>query len=102
MDNVKARILQSDGCYIRAPHADGEPEFRAQERLLALRTGPTTSASDLRSAPVGSNGAATDSIAAEGVREAFVAHSNGGSESAESDGNGAVQHREGVRNQAES
>jgi polyphosphate kinase len=100
MDNVKARLLQSDGTYVRAPRAEGEPEFRAQERLLALRTGPTTSASDIRSAPSSANGAAADSIAAENAREEFVAHTNGAAGGGTSDGNGAARHDDAVRIQS--
>ncbi len=99
MDNVKARLLQADGTYIRAPRAEGEPEFRAQERLLALRPGPTTSATDIRLAPVGANGASADSLAAESVREAFAAHANGVAEENVSDGNGAAAHEDIVRSQ---
>jgi polyphosphate kinase len=56
MDNVKARVLQPDGCYVRQPPADGETPFRAQERLLALRPGVTAAASDMRLAAAASNG----------------------------------------------
>ncbi len=34
MDNVKARVLQSDGCYTRQPLKEGESPFRVQERLV--------------------------------------------------------------------
>ncbi len=95
MDNVKARILQADGCYVRAPRSAGEPEFRAQERLLALRPGPTTAASDLRLAPVGANAAAADSVAAEGAREAFGAQTNGAVDGIHG-GNGAAAHDDPV------
>jgi len=51
-DNVKARILQTDGTYIRPPMpTEPDQRYRCQERLLALRPAPT--ATDVR---VGSNG----------------------------------------------
>ena len=87
-DNVKARLLQADGTYVRASRADGEPEFRAQERLLALRPGPTTAASDIRSAPVGANGAATDSIAAENAPDTFAINGDAALNGNGADGNG--------------
>ncbi len=37
LDNVKARILQPDGSYVRSQPSAGEPPYRCQERLLALR-----------------------------------------------------------------
>ncbi len=36
-DNVKARILQPDGSYVRSQPSAGEPPYRCQERLLAIR-----------------------------------------------------------------
>jgi polyphosphate kinase len=36
-DNMRARILKSDGSYVRVVRADGEPEHRCQEEFLALR-----------------------------------------------------------------
>ncbi len=39
-DNVKARVLASDGSYRRVRAADGQPSHRSQEELLALRSGP--------------------------------------------------------------
>jgi polyphosphate kinase len=36
MDNVKARILQSDGTYVRSHPPEGGVAYRCQERLLAL------------------------------------------------------------------
>jgi polyphosphate kinase len=36
-DNVKARILRSDGSYTRVEPAPGEPPYRVQEELLRLR-----------------------------------------------------------------
>ena len=48
MDNVKSRVLQPDGTYIRPTLPEGETPFRVQERLLALRPGTTTAASDMR------------------------------------------------------
>ncbi len=36
-DNVKARILQPDGTYVRSQPSAGEPPYRCQERLLAIR-----------------------------------------------------------------
>jgi polyphosphate kinase len=77
MDNVKARILQPDGTYIRAPRAADEPEFRAQERLLALRPGTTAAASDMRLATAGLNGNVAESIVGEGEREAVAGETNG-------------------------
>ncbi|HEY2882570.1 MAG TPA: hypothetical protein VGJ15_09055, partial [Pirellulales bacterium] len=53
MDNVKSRILQPDGTYIRQPRAESETPFRVQERLLGLR--PATAAN-----PAGENASATD------------------------------------------
>lgn len=35
-DNVKRRILQSDGTYIRRPRPEGEPRRRAQARFLEI------------------------------------------------------------------
>ena len=35
-DNVKARLLQSDGSYIRAPRAEGEKERRSQWEFMEL------------------------------------------------------------------
>jgi polyphosphate kinase len=37
LDNVKARVLQPDGNYLRAQPAPGEAPYRCQERLLSLR-----------------------------------------------------------------
>ena len=37
LDNVKSRILQPDGTYVRMQPAPGEPPYRCQERLLSLR-----------------------------------------------------------------
>ncbi len=36
-DNMRARILTSDGTYVRVPRAEGEPAHRCQEEFLALR-----------------------------------------------------------------
>jgi polyphosphate kinase len=36
-DNVKARILKSDGSHFRLQPQDGEPRYRVQEELLSLR-----------------------------------------------------------------
>ncbi len=45
-DNVRARLLQSDGSYTRVQPRDGEPVHRSQEEFLAMRAGhaPATSA----------------------------------------------------------
>jgi polyphosphate kinase len=56
MDNVKARILQPDGTYVRAPRAEHEPAYRVQEKLLSLRVGTTTASSEMRIPAVSSNG----------------------------------------------
>lgn len=48
LDNVKARILQPDGTYIRYPRPENEPPYRVQEKLLALRAGTTTASSEIR------------------------------------------------------
>jgi polyphosphate kinase len=37
LDNVKARVLQPDGSYVRMQPAPGEPPYRCQERLLSIR-----------------------------------------------------------------
>ncbi len=37
LDNVKARMLQPDGTYVRMQPATGEAPYRCQERLLSLR-----------------------------------------------------------------
>ncbi len=39
-DNVKARILRPDGSHVRESPAPGEPRFRGQEELLAIRPSP--------------------------------------------------------------
>jgi polyphosphate kinase len=41
-DNVKSRVLQSDGSYTRIGRPDGEPRQRCQEELLSVRPGVTT------------------------------------------------------------
>lgn len=38
-DNVKARILQPDGTYLRAQAEEGEPRLRAQEELMRITSG---------------------------------------------------------------
>ena len=38
-DNVRARLLQSDGSYTRVQPRDGEPVHRSQEEFLAMRAG---------------------------------------------------------------
>ncbi|HTQ37674.1 MAG TPA: polyphosphate kinase 1 [Pirellulales bacterium] len=66
MDNVKARILQSDGTYIRRPLAEGETPYRVQERLLGLPPA-SAAASDIRlAATLDSNGSAAESAMTEG------------------------------------
>ena len=50
-DNVKARILQPDGTYVRLKAAEGETPFRVQERFLALHPAVTAAAGDVRLAP---------------------------------------------------
>jgi polyphosphate kinase len=42
-DNVKARVLQSDGSHIRQPVAEGASRHRAQEELLSIRPNPAQS-----------------------------------------------------------
>jgi polyphosphate kinase len=37
LDNVKARLIQPDGGFVRAQSAPGEAPYRCQERLLSLR-----------------------------------------------------------------
>ena len=87
MDNVKARILQPDGCYIRQPIEGGETLFRAQERLLALRPGVTAAASDMRlAAASASGGPVATSSAEEAAVEAEAA------DDLSVNGNGAVRH----------
>jgi polyphosphate kinase len=86
MDNVKARVLQTDGCYIRQPIPDGETPFRAQERLLALRPGVTAAASDMRLAAAASNGSPLMGSTADAVAEAAA------EEDLADNGNGAVRH----------
>ncbi len=46
MDNVKARILQSDGTYIHSRPPEGGIAYRCQERLLALH--PTVTPAETR------------------------------------------------------
>ncbi|HZZ29506.1 MAG TPA: polyphosphate kinase 1 [Pirellulales bacterium] len=61
MDNVKARILQSDGTYLHKPLCEGETPYRVQERLFGLPPGTTTAANDIRLATtISSNGSAAD------------------------------------------
>ena len=36
-DNVKSRILQPDGSHYRLQPSEGEPRYRCQEELLAIR-----------------------------------------------------------------
>jgi len=43
-DNVKARVLQSDGSHIRPVVAEGISRHRAQEELLSIRPNPTQAA----------------------------------------------------------
>lgn len=38
-DNMRVRILQSDGSYVRIQRAEGEPQHRSQSELIALRGG---------------------------------------------------------------
>jgi polyphosphate kinase len=37
-DNVRARLLRSDGSYVRVKPQDGEPVHRSQEEFLAMRS----------------------------------------------------------------
>jgi polyphosphate kinase len=69
LDNVKSRTLRPDGTYVRLPPTDGEPPFRVQERLLALRPGVTTAASDIRLATAASVNGSADAAAADGVHD---------------------------------
>src|SRR5262245_7499232 len=85
MDNAKARILQPDGTYARVPIPEGEAPFRVQERLLALRPGATTAASDMRLAVASANGSPTEASVPEGNLPEGVS----------ADGNGAL-HPEGI------
>jgi polyphosphate kinase len=39
-DDVKARLLQSDGSYIRAPHTGPKPVLSAQDWLIHLSAHP--------------------------------------------------------------
>jgi hypothetical protein len=56
MDNVKSRILQPDGTYIRQPLGENETPFRVQERLLGLRPSTTASAAAEGQTATGGNG----------------------------------------------
>jgi polyphosphate kinase len=60
LDNVKARLLQADGAYIRVQPAPGDPPYRCQERLLSMRpTGlPEREARNAFGAAVSGNGSA--------------------------------------------
>jgi polyphosphate kinase len=62
LDNVKARVLQPDGAYVRLQPAPGDPPYRCQERLLSLRaTGlPEREARTAYSMALGGNGAVTN------------------------------------------
>jgi polyphosphate kinase len=40
-DDVKARLLQPDGSYIRAPHAPGDARLSSQDWLMQLSANPT-------------------------------------------------------------
>jgi polyphosphate kinase len=87
MDNVKARILQPDGFYVRQAIPEGETPFRAQERLLALRPGVTAAASDMRLAAASTNGSpvagsTADAVVVDGVAADDLA----------ANGNGALRH----------
>lgn len=96
MDNVKARALRADGTYVRPTVPEGEPPFRVQERLLALRAVVTSAAaSDMRLAASANGSPPAESIAGEGIREALV--SSDGSIS--SDGNGAALSHASERSQ---
>ncbi len=55
MDNVKSRVLQSDGTYIRLQRAENDQPYRVQEKLLALRAGTTTASSEIRMAAANAN-----------------------------------------------
>jgi len=51
-DNVKARILETDGSQSRVPVRDGAEPFQSQPRLIeAARFASESSVSDLRQAP---------------------------------------------------
>ncbi|HEY2759962.1 MAG TPA: hypothetical protein VGI75_04445, partial [Pirellulales bacterium] len=68
MDNVKSRVLQPDGTYVRVRPTEGEAPFRVQERLLALRPGTTTAASDMRLASAAiANGTPMELLPGENV-----------------------------------
>ncbi len=59
-DNQRARLLQSDGNYVRLHPAPGEAPHRCQEELLQIRESPVDAAAP---AHVGENGLAANGLA---------------------------------------
>jgi polyphosphate kinase len=85
-DNVKARILQPDGTYVRETVAEGETPFRVQERFLALHPAVTAAAGDVRLAS-----SADLQLAATNADGGAVPVEGNGADSMNLEGNGSPQ-----------
>jgi polyphosphate kinase len=68
-DNVRARLLETDGSYARLKPRDGEEVHRSQEEFLAMRTAHTSTTLAVEGAGhVGANGAAAHPVPLEALK----------------------------------